>query len=80
MVPAGALQRKHGLFVRVAEALLETFNSKMSKDYSWRDTEWLLGEWNGRAALKGVCRPDDARARRLRRLQEVVPRLPEVDQ
>ena len=43
-----------------AEALAEYFNSKMSKDYSWKDAEWLLGEWGGHAALKGVCRPDDA--------------------
>jgi hypothetical protein len=43
-----------------AESLTEYFNSQISKDYSWRDVEWLLGEWSGKAALKGVCRPDDA--------------------
>lgn len=43
-----------------AEELVVTFNEKMSKDYSWRDAEWLLGEWNGHASLKGVCRPEDA--------------------
>jgi L-lactate dehydrogenase (cytochrome) len=28
--------------------------------FSWRDTEWLLGEWNGPCAIKGVVRADDA--------------------
>ena len=36
------------------------FSAKMSKDYSWQDAEWLLGEWNGAACLKGVCRAEDA--------------------
>ena len=43
-----------------AEALTAYFNSMMSKDYSWADAEWLLGEWNGSTALKGVCRVEDA--------------------
>jgi len=43
-----------------AEALAKTFNDKISKDYSWKDAEWLLGEWNGHTSLKGICRPDDA--------------------
>tara|TARA_B110000967_G_scaffold210098_1_gene270636 strand:+ start:33933 stop:35081 length:1149 start_codon:yes stop_codon:yes gene_type:complete len=29
--------------------------------FNWRDAEWLLGEWNGPAVIKGVVRPDDAR-------------------
>lgn len=45
-----------------AEALLETMNNKMSKDYSWKDAEWLLSEWGGKSALKGVCRVEDAAA------------------
>jgi isopentenyl diphosphate isomerase/L-lactate dehydrogenase-like FMN-dependent dehydrogenase len=33
----------------------------LSPDFSWKDSEWLLGEWNrGNVALKGVIRPDDA--------------------
>jgi L-lactate dehydrogenase (cytochrome) len=28
--------------------------------FSWRDAEWLLGEWNGPSAIKGVVRADDA--------------------
>ena len=29
--------------------------------FSWRDAEWLLGEWGGKSVIKGVVRPDDAR-------------------
>lgn len=29
--------------------------------FAWKDTEWLLGEWNRPAVIKGVVRPDDAR-------------------
>jgi L-lactate dehydrogenase (cytochrome) len=29
--------------------------------FSWREAEWLLGEWGGPSVLKGVVRPDDAR-------------------
>ena len=29
--------------------------------FNWKDAEWLLGEWNGPAVIKGVVRADDAR-------------------
>lgn len=29
--------------------------------FSWRDAEWLLGEWSGKSVIKGVVRLDDAR-------------------
>jgi L-lactate dehydrogenase (cytochrome) len=29
--------------------------------FSWKDAEWLLGEWDGPAVIKGVVRPDDAK-------------------
>ena len=29
--------------------------------FNWKDAEWLLGEWNGPAIIKGVVRADDAR-------------------
>ena len=43
-----------------AESMAALIASKLSPDFSWSDAEWLLGEWNGPAALKGVVRPDDA--------------------
>jgi len=44
-----------------ADSLAAFVNSQLSPDFSWKDAEWLLGEWNGPAAVKGVVRPDDAR-------------------
>jgi L-lactate dehydrogenase (cytochrome) len=43
-----------------AESMASFINSQLTPDFSWSDAEWLLGEWNGPAALKGVVRPDDA--------------------
>ena len=45
---------------RPAEEISSYFSNMMSKDYSWADAEWLLSEWGGPAALKGVVRADDA--------------------
>jgi len=44
-----------------AESLAAFVNSQLSPEFSWADAEWLLGEWNGPAAVKGVIRPDDAK-------------------
>lgn len=43
-----------------ADSLASFVNSQLSPEFSWSDAEWLLGEWNGPAAIKGVVRPDDA--------------------
>jgi len=43
-----------------ADSLAAFVNSQMSPEFSWKDAEWLLGEWNGPAAPKGVVRPEDA--------------------
>ena len=43
-----------------AVSLNEFVASQLSADFSWEDAEWLLGEWNGPAMIKGVARPDDA--------------------
>lgn len=45
---------------RPAEDIGSYFADLVSKDYSWADAEWLLGEWSGPTLLKGVVRPDDA--------------------
>lgn len=44
-----------------ADSLAAFVNSQLSPEFSWKDAEWLLGEWNGPAALKGVVRPQDAK-------------------
>lgn len=43
-----------------ADSLAAFVSNQMSPDFGWSDAEWLLGEWNGPAAIKGVVRPDDA--------------------
>lgn len=43
-----------------AVSLNEFVASQLSADFSWSDAEWLLGEWNGPAMIKGVARADDA--------------------
>ena len=44
-----------------AVSLNEFVAQQLSADFSWADAEWLLGEWNGPAMIKGVARPDDAK-------------------
>ena len=44
-----------------AVSLNEFVAQQLSADFSWSDAEWLLGEWNGPALIKGVARPDDAK-------------------
>lgn len=43
-----------------AVSLNEFVASQLSADFSWQDAEWLLGEWNGKALIKGISRPEDA--------------------
>lgn len=43
-----------------ADSLAAFVNSQIAPEFNWQDAEWLLGEWNGPAAPKGVCRPEDA--------------------
>lgn len=43
-----------------ADSLASFVNSQIAPEFDWKDAEWLLGEWNGPSAVKGVCRPDDA--------------------
>jgi len=43
-----------------ADSLAAFVNSQIAPEFDWKDAEWLLGEWNGPAAVKGVVRPEDA--------------------
>lgn len=43
-----------------AVSLNDFVAQQLSADFSWDDAQWLLGEWNGPALIKGVSRPDDA--------------------
>jgi L-lactate dehydrogenase (cytochrome) len=44
-----------------AVSLQQFVAEQLYAGFTWRDAEWLLGEWNGPAVIKGVVRPDDAR-------------------
>lgn len=43
-----------------ADSLAAFVNSQIAPEFNWDDAEWLLGEWGGPCAIKGVVRPDDA--------------------
>jgi L-lactate dehydrogenase (cytochrome) len=43
-----------------AESMAAFIGSQLTPNFSWSDAEWLLGEWNGPTAIKGVIRPQDA--------------------
>jgi isopentenyl diphosphate isomerase/L-lactate dehydrogenase-like FMN-dependent dehydrogenase len=44
-----------------ADSLAAFVNSQINPAFNWEDAEWLMKEWGGPAALKGVIRPDDAK-------------------
>lgn len=44
-----------------AVSLQDFVYEQFDAGFNWKDAEWLLGEWNGPAVIKGVVRPDDAR-------------------
>ncbi len=43
-----------------ADELTAFVDAQILPDFDWNDAEWILGEWNGPAATKGIARPDDA--------------------
>ena len=43
-----------------AVSLAQFVAGQLDAGFSWRDAEWLLGEWNGPSVIKGVVREDDA--------------------
>ena len=43
-----------------AVTLNEFVAEQLDASFNWDDAEWLLGEWNGPAIIKGVVRADDA--------------------
>ena len=41
--------------------LAEFVSKQLDASFSWRDAEWLLDQWRGVSAIKGIIRPDDAK-------------------
>lgn len=57
----GAPIRYANLSGDVAATSLQAFvGGHFAAGFDWSDAEWMLGEWNGPAVIKGVVRPDDA--------------------
>jgi len=44
-----------------AISLVEFIDSQVTPAFDWNEAEWLLGEWAGPSALKGVVHSDDAK-------------------
>ena len=44
-----------------AVSLAQFVEDQLHAGFTWADAEWLLGEWNGPAVIKGIVRTDDAR-------------------
>ena len=42
-------------------SLFDYIGTQFDKTVTWRDIEWLAGEWNAPLAIKGVMAPEDAR-------------------
>jgi L-lactate dehydrogenase (cytochrome) len=43
-----------------AVSLAQFVADQLNAGFTWRDAEWLLGEWNGPSIIKGLVRADDA--------------------
>jgi len=41
--------------------IIEYLNAQLDRSVTWDDAEWMIKEWGGPFALKGVVRADDAR-------------------
>jgi len=44
-----------------ADSLANFLNSQLYPAFGWEDAEWLCSAWDGPVAIKGICRPDDAK-------------------
>ena len=41
--------------------IIEYLNAQLDPSVTWADAEWMIKEWNGPFAIKGIVRPEDAR-------------------
>ena len=41
--------------------IIEYLNAQLARSVTWDDAEWMIKEWGGPFAIKGVIRPEDAR-------------------
>lgn len=41
--------------------IIEYLNAQLDRSVTWDDAEWMIREWGGPFAIKGVVRPEDAK-------------------
>jgi L-lactate dehydrogenase (cytochrome) len=41
--------------------IIEYLNAQLDRSVTWDDAEWMIKQWDGPFAIKGVVRPEDAR-------------------
>jgi L-lactate dehydrogenase (cytochrome) len=41
--------------------IIEYLNAQLDRSVTWADAEWMIKEWGGPFAIKGVVRPEDAK-------------------
>lgn len=41
--------------------IIEYLNAQLDRSVTWDDAEWMIKEWGGPFAIKGIVRPEDAR-------------------
>jgi L-lactate dehydrogenase (cytochrome) len=52
---------KAGIGVTSAVTLGQYVNSQLDPSITWKDMEWMIGEWGGPFLIKGILSPEDAR-------------------
>ena len=58
---ANVIHRVDALREQGPMGLMDYVNSQFDRTITWKDAEWLAGEWNGPFVIKGVSTPEDAR-------------------
>jgi L-lactate dehydrogenase (cytochrome) len=53
--------RKHGVGSTEVVPLHEQVHRLFDPSVTWKDVEWMVGEWNGPLIIKGILHPEDAK-------------------
>ena len=58
---ANVIHRVDALREQGPMGLMEYVNRQFDRTITWKDAEWLAGEWDGPFVIKGLSTPEDAR-------------------
>ena len=50
-----------GDIVSGGTSVIDYVNTQFDRSATWRDVEWLRGQWHGKLVIKGLMMPDDCR-------------------